>query len=105
MTSDYLNPRISPRGFLHMPGITSADGGSIRVYESSDISQCAHVWIFSESRMPGQMDEIVHQVAVHLPVVAATHLAQQILFLTQWHHMLADPVQRDRMKTVWTKAL
>lgn len=74
----HLRPRITDRGFKHMPKITGMDGygGKVVVYESSGATP--GIWLSVETS-PSE------GTVVLLPLTRARQLAEQIRYLEEHH--------------------
>lgn len=84
MTSEHLTPKMTDRGFMHMPPIESTyEGHEARVYESS-AAIGPHIWL---SVGPGRNSETAGY-AVHLTLEDAVRLAEQIMYLAKNHYQV-----------------
>lgn len=82
----HLIPTITDRGFKHMPVVNGAfDSHDVRVYESSAASD-PHIWLRA---WDGE-----RVVTVHLPVVAALELGDQLRWLAANHYQLQSKPSR-----------
>ncbi len=88
---EYLVPKVTDRGFNHMPEIKSVYGGHIRVYEASTATE-PRIWatIVCPKNLNEPDGEMVEDAVVLLPLEEALHLAEQIQFLAKNHYHLDD---------------
>lgn len=80
----HLVPRVTDRGFKHLPAIDGAYGGTVRVYESS-AADAPHVWLGAVCD-----DAPTHpktEVVLHLTAGDAVRLAEQLRYLVVNHHL------------------
>lgn len=81
----HLIPRVTDRGFLHMPNIPGTyvhRREYVRVYESSAAVE-ACIWIMVSSTA---MTE--NGMSVHLTLEEATHLRDQLTYLIENHYQV-----------------
>lgn len=84
-TPAHLEPTITDRGFKWMPAIDGTHHGRVVVYESSNASS-PHVWLKASDEGIGESK------SVHLPLAAASQLAEQIQYLAANHYQGAAAV-------------
>lgn len=82
---EHLTPSVTDRGFQHLPPITGAYGGTVRVYESSAASG-PHLWLAVTEDGSARLDGETTEAHSHLTVEAAGHLADQIRWLIDHHY-------------------
>lgn len=94
---EHLRPTRSDRGFVRMPEITGTYPGTVSIYESSGASQ-PQIWLKVEQPADLNVPEGPWTKAIaHLSVEAATQLAQQLLFLVEYHYQTCDHAKREQV--------
>ena len=84
MEKEHLAPKMTNRGFMHMPEVESTyKDSTVRVYESS-AAMGPHVWIMAAE--PGKDKD----VAVHLTLEDAIKFAEQIQYLAKNHYQVRE---------------
>jgi hypothetical protein len=77
-TPAHLQPKITDRGFKHMPEIPGTyDATSVRVYESSAAAG-PHIWLAAQGRNATD--------GIHLTLESAAHLWEQLEYLINNHY-------------------
>lgn len=90
MSVEHLRPRVTDRGFMHLPPIVAVHGGrpagTVRVYESSAAGDPA-VWIAVEQPADRNHPEngLTREAVVHMPLDRAVQFAEQIMWLASNH--------------------
>ena len=82
-TPEHLTPKLTDRGFGHLPPIQGAYGGNVAVYESSAASG-PHIWLCAT---PAEI-EANPDVTVHLSLESAEHLRDQLTWLIENHYQV-----------------
>ena len=87
--SDEPNVTVTDRGFQHMDPIPGTYGGEVKVYESSAASG-PHVWLntWSYENPNTQSDRV--EATVHLRLVDAERLRDQLSYLIDNHYQVRD---------------
>lgn len=90
MEQAHMQATITSRGFVHMPPISCAYGGDVRVYESSAAS-APHIWVLARqlSDMNDDRSELIES-AVHLTLESAQQLRDQLNYLIDNHYQNED---------------